>query len=148
MKKRILILCTGNSARSQIAEGLFRTLGGEDFEVHSAGTHPAGTVNPLAVETMKEHGTDISGQYSKSLKRFVNQRFDYVITVCDDANQECPVFPGPHTRLHWSTPDPSFVNGGDEDRKQAFRVTIGLLEKRIKDLLREIGKGHQPVTRN
>ena len=136
--KRVLILCTGNSARSQIAEGLFRHLGGNEFEVHSAGTHPAGIVHPQAVETMKERGIDISGQRSKSLDGYVNERFDYVITVCDDANQECPVFPGPTKRIHWSTPDPSFGGGSEQDRKSAFAATISILEARITNFLNEL----------
>lgn len=135
---RILILCTGNSARSQISEGLFRHLGGKDFDVHSAGTHPAGYVHPLAIETMKERGIDISGQTSKSLDRYEGQEFDYVITVCDDAYQECPYFPGAKKQIHWSTPDPSFAGRTEEERKEAFRKTIDLLESRIKQLLEEI----------
>lgn len=135
---RVLILCTGNSARSQISEGLFRSLGGKDFDVYSAGTHPAGYVHPLAVEAMKERGIDISDQTSKSMSQYEGQDFDYVITVCDDAYQECPVFPGARKQLHWSTPDPSFVPGTPEERKVAFRKTIALLEGRIRKLIDEI----------
>ncbi len=135
---RVLILCTGNSARSQIAEGLFRHLGGKKLEVHSAGTHPAGMVHPLAIEAMKERGIDIGNQRSKSMDRYEGQPFDYVITVCDDAYQECPFFPGAKNQLHWSTADPSFAPGSQEDRRAAFRKTVASLETRIKQLLESI----------
>jgi len=137
---RVLILCTGNSCRSQITEGLFRHLGGKEFEVHSAGTHPAGFVHPLAIETMAERGIDISKQTSKPLSRYDGQEFDFVITVCDDAYQECPYFPGAKKQLHWSTEDPSFAPGTVEDRKKAFRDTIAMLEERIKKLTGDIRK--------
>ncbi|MEK6754746.1 MAG: arsenate reductase ArsC, partial [Bacteroidota bacterium] len=136
--KRVLIICTGNSARSQIAEGLFRHLGGADFNVHSAGTRPAGLIHPLAVDTMRERGIDISNQTSKSLSIYDGQRFDYVITVCDEAHQVCPFFSGAKIQLHWSTPDPSFVSGNDEERREAFRRTIALLEERVSNLIAEI----------
>lgn len=134
----VLILCTGNSARSQISEGLFRHVGGKEFDVHSAGTHPAGMVHPLAIETMKERGIDISKQTPKSLSIYDGRKFDYVITVCDEAYQECPFFPGAKHQLHWSTPDPSFVGGSEAERKEAFRKTIDILEQRIKGLLEEL----------
>ena len=143
--KRVLILCTGNSARSQIAEGLFRALGGDRVEVFSAGTHPAGFVHPQAVQTMRERGIDISGQVSKSMDLYLEEEFDYVITVCDEANQVCPVFPGPHKRLHWSTPDPSFITGDEETRKTAFRTTVARLEQKVKDLLSEIEKRNTEI---
>src|SRR5579872_3565200 len=94
MKQRVLILCTGNSARSQMAEGWLRHLAGDRFEVASAGTHPS-SVNPLAIEAMRERGIDISSHRSKSVQEFVSQPFDYVITVCDAAAEACPIFPGP-----------------------------------------------------
>ena len=137
---RILVLCTGNSARSQIAEGLLRQLGGKEFEVHSAGTHPAGMVHPVAIEAMKERGIDISKQRSKAMSRFVGKPFDYVITVCDDAYQECPFFPGAKHQLHWSTPDPSFVGGSQDERLDAFRLTVNSLETRVKEFLPNIPK--------
>jgi len=136
--KRVLILCTGNAARSQIAEGLLRHLGGADFDVHSAGTHPAGFVHPLAIETMKERGIDISNHTSKSLSHYDGQSFDYVITVCDEAFQECPHFPGATHQIHWSTPDPSFAPGSDEERQAAFRDTVASLEQRVSALLLQI----------
>lgn len=125
MKKRILVLCTGNSARSQIAEGLFRAKAGDQVEVESAGTKPKG-LNPLAVEVMKEIEIDISGHKSKDVSQFADQKFDLVITVCDNAKESCPVFPGAKT-LHWSLPDP-------ED-KEAFRKVRMELDERIEKLL-------------
>jgi len=135
---RILVLCTGNAARSQIAEGLFRARASDLVQVYSAGTHPAGFVHPMAIETMKERGIDISGQTSKSLRYFEQQKFDYVITVCDDAQLECPLFPGQYEQLHWSTPDPSFYPGTDSERRDAFRRTIDSLSKRIEPFIGEL----------
>lgn len=106
MKKRVLILCTGNSARSQMAEGLLRYLARDRFEVFSAGTRPAG-LNPIGVAAMAELGIDISDHRSKSVEEFVRQQFDYVITVCDSAKEACPIFPGPGKRLHHSFEDPA-----------------------------------------
>ncbi|HAM40467.1 MAG: arsenical-resistance protein [Omnitrophica WOR_2 bacterium RIFCSPLOWO2_02_FULL_63_16] len=129
MMKRVLILCTGNSARSQMAEGLLRHLVKGTVEVHSAGTHPA-TVNPLTIKAMAEIGIDISRHRSKSVTEFAGQSFDYVITVCDSAKESCPVFPGAPVRLHWSFSDPTAVQGSEEERLQAFRqVRIGLLNR-------------------
>ncbi len=105
MKTRVLILCTGNSCRSQMAEGILRHYGGEKFEVESAGSEPS-KVNPLAIQVMGEIGIDISQHRSKHVKEFIGKNFDYIITVCDKANNVCPVFPGPSQRLHWSFPDP------------------------------------------
>src|SRR5688500_18413936 len=110
--KRVLFLCTHNSARSQMAEGLLRTLGQGRFEVFSAGTE-ATRVRPEAIAAMRELGIDISGQTSKTLERFLREPFDEVITVCDDANETCPVFPGARNRRHWSIDDPSRVQGPD-----------------------------------
>jgi arsenate reductase (thioredoxin) len=117
---RILILCTGNSARSQMAESLVRELGGDRFEVHSAGTHPTG-MNPLAVEAMREIGLDISNQWSKSVDAFRDREFDYVITVCDHAAENCPVFPGKTRRVHWGFEDPAAAQGTASERLDAFR---------------------------
>jgi arsenate reductase (thioredoxin) len=103
--KKVLILCTGNSCRSQMAEGFLRHYGGGLFEVESAGTAPS-QVNPAAIRVMKEIGIDISNQRSKHVNQFLSRNFDYVITVCDHANENCPIFPGPSRRLHWSFPDP------------------------------------------
>ncbi|HEX5914928.1 MAG TPA: arsenate reductase ArsC [Rubrobacter sp.] len=127
-KTRVLFLCTHNSARSQMAEGLLRDLAGDQFEVMSAGTE-ATHVRPLAVRAMEETGVDISGQESKTLDRYLDQPFDYVITVCDDANEACPFFPGAQSRLHWSFEDPSRAEGSDEERLEVFRR----VRDRIKD---------------
>ena len=119
-KKRVLILCTGNSARSQMAEGLLRHMGEGRFEVHSAGTM-ASFVRPQAIEAMREIGIDISGHRSKSVDEFAGQEFDYVITVCDNANENCPVFPGKTKRIHWSFDDPAEARGTEEEKLAVFR---------------------------
>jgi arsenate reductase (thioredoxin) len=119
-KQRVLFICTHNSARSQMAEGLLRHFGGERFEVESAGTEET-QVRPLAIRAMKELGIDISGQSSKTLERFVDEPWDYVITVCDQANESCPIFPGGAQRLHWSFDDPSAARGSEEEQLALFR---------------------------
>ncbi len=119
-KKRVLILCTGNSARSQMAEGLLRELAGDKFEVASAGT-VASFVRPQATAVMREIGIDISSHRSKCLDEFLGTPFDFVITVCDNANQSCPVFSGKVTRVHWSFDDPAEASGNDDDVLQVFR---------------------------
>ena len=129
-RKRILILCTGNSARSQMAEGLLRHDAGDRFEVESAGTRPS-EVRPEAVAAMKEAGIDISRHRSKSVDEFIGQRFDYVLTVCDNAKETCPVFPGDVKRLHWPFDDPAAVEGSDEVRKAAFRRIRDRIHGRI-----------------
>ncbi|NTV29074.1 MAG: arsenate reductase ArsC [Candidatus Omnitrophica bacterium] len=105
MKKKVLVLCTGNSCRSQMAEGALRHFRGDDFEVFSAGTKPS-RVNPLAIKVMQEIGIDISGHRSKHVEEFKGQKMDYVITVCDNAKESCPIFPGGTTVMHWPFPDP------------------------------------------
>ena len=119
---RVLFVCTGNSARSQIAEALLRDFGGSDFEVNSAGTEPHG-VNPYTVRVLDEIGIDWSAARSKSVTEFIGQPFDYVITVCDRARQTCPVFPGNHNTLHWGLDDPAEVEGTEEQKLEAFRRT-------------------------
>ena len=126
-KQRVLILCTGNSARSQMAEGLLRHDAGERFEVQSAGTKP-GTVRPEAIAAMHELGIDISGHRSKSVAEFEGRKFDYVITVCDSARESCPVFFGEATLLHRSFDDPAALNGSEEEQLALFR--------RVRDELR------------
>jgi arsenate reductase len=121
VRARVLFLCTHNSARSQMAEGMLRHLGGERFEVHSAGTE-ATHVRPLAIRAMDEIGIDISRQESKRLERYLEESFDYVITVCDDANEACPFFPGAANRLHWSFEDPSRAKGSEEEQLAVFRI--------------------------
>ena len=137
--KRILVLCTGNSARSQMAEGLIRALAGDQVQVHSAGTAPAG-LNPLAVEAMREIGLDISGHRSKSVAEFAGQRFDMVITVCDQAKESCPLFPGAPQYIHWSLPDPAAVTGGREEKLEAFREVRDRLRELLQQLLKARGQ--------
>ena len=141
---RVLFVCTGNSARSQIAEALLERHGKPDFEVESAGTQPRG-VNPLAVQALAEHHIDWSGARSKSVDEFLGQSFDYVITVCDRARQACPVFPGSDNTLHWGLDDPSEVEGTEEERLAAFRATAMELTIRLRPFIeiarRTAGRG-------
>jgi arsenate reductase len=127
---RVLFLCTHNSARSQMAEGLLRHMAGDRFEAMSAGTE-ATHVRALAVQAMEEIGVDISGQESKTLTRYLQEPFDYVITVCDDANEVCPFFPGAGNRLHWSFEDPSRAEGSEEERLAVFRSVRDRIRDRV-----------------
>jgi arsenate reductase len=127
---RVLFVCTGNSARSLLAEVLLRHHGGDHFEVHSAGTEPRG-VNPLTVRVLEEAGLDASGLRSTAVKEYLGQTFDYVITVCDQAREACPVFPGASEALHWGYDDPAAVEGTDEKRLAAFRAVFIQLSERI-----------------
>jgi arsenate reductase len=131
-KKRVLILCTGNSARSQMAEGLLRHIAGDRFEVHSAGTI-ASFVRPQAIEAMREIDIDISSHRSRSVDEFAGQSFDYVITVCDNAKQNCPVFPGKTERIHWSFDDPAEAIGSDDEIKTVFRRVRDEIRRRLED---------------
>jgi arsenate reductase (thioredoxin) len=133
MKKRVLFLCTHNSARSQMAEGLLRRMGGGQFEVFSAGTETT-RVHPLAVDAMRELGIDISGHRSKTLAAFAGEHFDYVITVCDRANETCPIFPNDTARIHWSFEDPSAAEGTDEQRLKVFRNVRDMIQQRLRIL--------------
>ena len=119
-KKRVLILCTGNSARSQMAEGFLRHAGGDRFEVFSAGTHPS-VVREEAIEAMRDWDIDLSGHRAKSVDEFAGQQFDYVVTVCDNAANNCPVFPGAAQRIHWSFDDPAAAVGDYKTRVMEFR---------------------------
>lgn len=131
--KRVLILCTGNSARSQMAEGLLRNDSGDRFEVFSAGVDPT-SVRPEAIQAMKEIEIDISGHRSKSVDEFLGQQFDYVITVCNNANQQCPMFPGRAERIHWSIEDPVALEGDEKSRLDAFRSARDELRERLRTL--------------
>ena len=139
MKKRILFICTHNSARSQMAEGLLRSLGGDQFETLSAGTE-ATLVRPLAIKAMAEVGIDISKQQSKTLERYLSQPFDEVITVCDTAAEACPLFPGAAKMQHWSFPDPSKATGSEEEQLAVYRHVRDDIRARIEhELLQGAG---------
>lgn len=137
-KERVLILCTGNSARSQMAEGLLRNDAGERFNVESAGTKP-GQVRPEAIAVMNELGIDISGQRSKSVDEFAGRSFDYVLTVCDNAKESCPIYPGHTNRIHQNFDDPAAVNGSEEERLSVFRR----VRDEIRGYLAKFPPGHR-----
>ena|SRR5687768_13403252 len=139
MKRRVLILCTANSARSQMAEGILRAEHGSEFDVESAGTR-ATHVRPEAIAVLKEIGIDISAHRSKVVDEFANQNFDLVLTVCDSANESCPIYPGHGRRIHHSFNDPAAVEGGDEVRLAAFRQ----VRDQIRDYLRTSPFDQQP----
>ncbi len=130
-KPRVLFLCTGNSCRSQMAEGWLRHQAGDRFEVFSAGTQPQ-RVNPDAVRVMQEAGVDISRQQSKSVSKFLGQHFAYVITVCDRANEACPIFPGAGQRLHWPFEDPAHATGSEVERLAVFRRVRDEIAARVR----------------
>jgi arsenate reductase len=134
-RKRVLILCIGNSARSQMAEGLLRNDAGERFEVESAGTKPS-SVRSEAIATMRELGIDICGHRSKHVNEFEGQRFDYLITVCDSVKEDCPVFFGTAERLHHSFDDPAALNGSEEERLALFRRVRGELRTYLAEFAR------------
>lgn len=129
MMQRVLILCTGNSCRSQMAEALWQQLGNGGWQAASAGSKPAGYVHPLAVQAMQELGVDLSGHVSKSLDRYRDEAFDLVVTVCDNAREACPVFPGARQTLHWPFDDPAHATGSEEQQMAEFR--------RVRDEIRE-----------
>jgi len=131
---RVLFVCTGNSARSLLAEAVLRQRGGPQFEVHSAGTAPKG-VNQLTLRALEEAGIPTVGLASKALDMYLGQSFDQVVTVCDDARQVCPVFPGGAPARHWSLEDPAAVEGSEAERLAAFRETLRLIEGRVADFL-------------
>jgi len=128
---RVLILCTGNSARSQIAEALFAAKGAGRFVAESAGSHPAARVNPLAVEALAQAGIDWTGRVPRSVEGLEREHWDFVITVCDRAKESCPYFPGQPMTAHWGMPDPAEVEGSEEAKRAAFRDTFVTLGRRI-----------------
>lgn len=135
----VLFLCTHNSSRSQMAEGLLRARGGTRFAVSSAGTHPR-RVHPLAIRAMREIGIDMSeaaGYHAKGLDEFAGQQFDLVVTVCDEAAEECPYFPGAHRQVHWGFPDPSAASGTDGERLAVFRAVRNAIAARVEAFVRE-----------
>ena len=129
-KPKVLFLCTGNSARSQMAEGYLRQVAGGEFEPLSAGIEPKG-LNPLAVEAMREIGIDISHQRSKDVREFVGQTIPYVITVCDNAKSQCPIFPHTYKSLHWSLEDPAEATGSREEKLAIFRRVRDEIRQRV-----------------
>lgn len=135
-RKRVLFLCTGNSARSQIAEGFGKVLGKSKWEVYSAGIEPKG-LNPYAVKVMQEAGIDISEQKSKDLDRELLRKMDLVVTLCDDAQKNCPTVPSNIKTLHWSLPDPSLFTGSEDVILKKFRAIRQEIKKRIENLLKE-----------
>lgn len=139
-KQRILFLCTGNSARSQMAEAFVRKYAGDRFEAHSAGLEPKG-LNPLTIKVMEEIGIDVSSQTSKGVDAYLGKtHFEYLVTVCDDADQNCPaVWPGVHKRMHWSFQDPAAIEGSEEEKLAKFREVRDLMEKKIRSWLQEQG---------
>jgi arsenate reductase (thioredoxin) len=144
---RVLFVCTGNSARSIMAQALLRHYGGGQFEVHSAGTEPRG-VNPLTLRVLEEAGIDPTGARSKSVNEYLGQTFDYVVTVCDEARQVCPVFPGVHESLHWGYEDPAEATGTDEERLAIFRkvfIQIGERVRQFATLTARSGRTAQPT---
>jgi len=138
-KPKVLIVCTGNAARSQMAEGLLRHDAGDRFEVFSAGIYPS-YVRPLAIEAMRELGIDISGHRSKSVDEFTDQEIDYVITVCDHANEVCPAFPAKTKRIHWSIADPVAMWGSEDAQLQAFRDARDDIRRRLQKWVTEINE--------
>ncbi|HKD04781.1 MAG TPA: arsenate reductase ArsC [Bryobacteraceae bacterium] len=143
-KKRVLILCTGNSARSQMAEGLLRHDGGGGFEVESAGVKP-GFVRPEAIAAMQEIGIDISAHRSKSVAEFDGQSFDYVITVCDNARETCPVFFGDAEKLHHNFADPAAIEGSADERLAAFRSVRNELRDYLRSFIQRNSKAETPT---
>jgi arsenate reductase (thioredoxin) len=127
---RVLFLCTGNSARSVIAEALLKKMGRDAFQVQSAGTHPKG-INAFTERVLMQEGIDVSKFRSKNLDEFIGDDFDYVITVCDQAAEQCPVFPGAPERIHWSFPDPAAVEGTDIEKLAAFQETMRGMRQRL-----------------
>lgn len=132
-KKKIIVICTGNSIRSQIAEGFLKKYR-NNWEIRSAGTNPKG-LNPITVNVMMEKGIDISDQKSKSLDQFINSKFDYVITVCDNAKESCPLFPGKAKIIHWNFEDPAEVKGSIDEKLFAFRKVRDKIEEKIKEFI-------------
>lgn len=140
-KPKVLFICTGNSARSQMAEGFLRQYAGDEYEVYSAGLEPR-PVNPLAVDVMREVGIDISGQTSKGVRDYLGRvHFGFIITVCTDAERECPIFPGVSIRLHWPFDDPAAAAGSDDERRQVFRRVRDEIDAAVRAWIEERRRG-------
>ena len=142
MSKRVLILCTGNSCRSQMAEGLWRTLGKGNWESFSAGSKPTGYVHPIAIEVIQEIGVDLSENRSKHVEEFTGQSFDLVVTVCDSAKEACPVFPGAKKMLHWPFDDPAHATGSSNEVRGEFRRVRSEIADRIQAYLAADAASH------
>ena len=136
-RRRVLIVCTGNAARSQMAEAWLRRLGGRAFEAFSAGTHPRPRIHPLAIRAMDEAGVELRDQWPKDVDLYAGEHFDDVITVCDNANESCPTFPGDHRRLHWSLDDPARAEGSVDERLRVFERVRDEIERRIRQFISE-----------
>jgi arsenate reductase len=134
-KKRILFLCSGNSARSQMAEGLMKSLGSDQWDVESGGTFPS-YVHPLAIRVMEEIGIDISQQASKSYDQFLEKEFDYIITLCDEVASSCPAFPGQGSRIHWPLEDPAKAIGPIDSRLLVFRKVRDEIKEKMEEFLK------------
>ncbi|MEW4488014.1 arsenate reductase ArsC [Thalassoglobus sp. JC818] len=139
--QRVLILCTGNSCRSQMAEALWESLGAGKWESHSAGSKPSGYVHPLAVQVMSELGIDISSYESKSVGQIEDQDFDLVVTVCDNARESCPVLPGAKSVLHWPFEDPADATGTDVQKLEVFRRIRDEIKQKISGYLNSVSQG-------
>lgn len=141
-KPKVLFLCVGNSARSQMAEAILRHLAGDRFESYSAGVEPRG-INPLTFRVMRENGISLENQYSKSMNEYIGKvDFDWLITVCEDDEKNCPFYPGKGSRLHWPFEDPAAVSGNEEERLEKFRQVRDAIEEKIKSWLEEFNQLH------
>jgi arsenate reductase len=131
MKRKVLFLCTSNSARSQMAEAILNHRGGDRFTAYSAGSEPADKIHPLALKAMTDAGIDISGKRTKSMNEFINRDLDFIITLCDKMKENCPVFPGKPILAHWGLPDPADFDGGEAKKLQVFQRTMMEISQRI-----------------
>lgn len=145
-KIQVLFLCIGNSARSQMAEGILRKQAGDIVDVYSAGTDPASDVHPLAKRAMTEYGIDPSNHYPKNTRTYSDKEFDIIITTCDGARESCPFFPGDARRYHWGLVDPAAAEGDEEERMDVFRKTFTVLSEQISELMDVIQKMHNGST--
>jgi len=137
-KTKVLFLCTGNSARSQMGEAMLRKYAGDRFEIHSAGLEPS-VINPYTVRVLEEAGIDTSGQYAKPLSDYIGKvHFGYLITVCSKAEEKCPIFPGMGVRLHWPFEDPAAFEGSDEEKMAKFRQIRDQIEAKVKEWVQEL----------
>ena len=139
MKKKVLFLCTGNSCRSQMAEGFLRAMAREKCMSFSAGVNPA-EINPLSIEVMEEEGIDISSQRSQSANDLLNEEFDFVITVCDNAKKRCPVFPGDYVNIHWELNDPAEAQGSKEEKLEVFRQIRDQIKGKVVEFVEGLDK--------